>query len=39
MSSIWVDTITGKCRGRKCKGLDFVAAKQPLRKRQCRKST
>ena len=39
MSAIWVDTITGNCRGRKYNEVDFVAAKQPLRKRQRRKST
>ena len=39
ISSIWVDSITGNCRGRKkSKELDLVAAKQPLRKRPRRRS-
>lgn len=37
ISSIWVDTITGNCRGRKSKEIDIVAAKQPLRKRSRRR--
>ena len=39
ISSIWMDTIVGNCRGRKSKELDLIAAKQPLRKRQRRKSS
>lgn len=39
ISSIWVDSITGNCRGRRSKEIDLVAAKQPLRKRQRRKNT
>ena len=38
INSIWVDSITGNCRGRKSKELDLVAAKQPLRKRPRRRS-
>lgn len=38
ISSIWMDNVTGNCRGRKSKDTDLIAAKQPLRKRQRRKS-
>ena len=39
ISSIWVDSIMGNCRGRKSKEIDLVATKQPLRKRPHRRST
>lgn len=39
ISSVWLDTIVGNCRGRKSKEIDFTAAKQPLRKRKRRNSS
>jgi len=38
ISSIWIDNVTGNCRGRKSKEMDLTAAKQPLRKRQRKRS-
>lgn len=36
--SIWVDDIIGNCRGRRLNERDLDAAKQPLRKRQRRRT-
>lgn len=38
INSIWIDDIVGNCRGRRLDERDLDAAKQPLRKRQRRRS-